>query len=417
MKITIRGPATLRGKIRLSGFKHSVIPIIASSLMTEKRVILKNVPNIKDVRILCKLFRIMGGYAKLDGNKLTIEMKNIKKVKLPPRLVGSVHGTIYLIPSLLARTGKVNISCPGGCKIGRRPLTNIAFVIRKLGAVVKFDKNIHAKVKSFIGDEIILNFKGEKYYSGATKAAIIAGSMAKGKTIIKNAFVGLEIVELANFLRMLGTKIRGDGTKQIIITGVKSLRGGNYSIAPDLIEFGTFSGVAAVTRSKIIASGISIDHLEYFKPEIDGFKKMGIKFKILNKKTILIDATKNLRGIKISSPPIYSDLQPIFSATLTTVNGKSEVIDNVWEKRFRYVNELKKMGADISLDGNKLSINGGKELYGKNVVAKDLRSVAALILAGLYAKGTTVIHGAEHLERGYENLVSKLKELGAEIKG
>lgn len=417
-KIIINGGRELEGNITLNGFKHSLAPIIASSLLTEKSITIKNVPRITDTFVLNDILCNLGVSSILKNHTLKIRAKDISPNNITNDNVSSIHGSLYLLPALLARTGKIKMSYPGGCKIGVRPIINTAFILRKFGAKVKFrNRMMEAYLEKPIATKIFLDFKYNKYYSGSTKSALILGSAANGITIIRNAYKAPDIIDLCRFLKRMGVEIEGEGTEKITINGNGNICGCKYEIMPDLIELGTFIGVAAMTQGTIAINNVSQSSLKYFDGHILSFSKMGIDF-IEENKDLIISCNKKLNSAKIIAEPypgIYSDLHPIFSSIMSISKGISIIEERVWENRFSYVKELRKMGAKISINNNKLVIGGIDRLKGCTVNANDLRAAAALVLAGLNAEGKTDINNSYHLERGYENFVGKLKQLGADI--
>jgi len=418
-KIIIRGGINLKGDVTLNGFKHALVPILASSILTDKTVIIQNVPRIKDTFVLTEILNNIGVYCELKGHTMKIRSRNpIPNDFLVSDLFSSIHGSLYLLPALLARVGRVKISYPGGCKIGVRPIKNVAFVLRRFGAKVKFkNKIIDAYLaKTPETTKIILNFKYNKYYSSATKSAIIMGALTK-RTIIKNAYRAPEIIDLAQFLKATGVNIEGAGTKEIQIEGAEDMKGCKYSIMPDLIELGTFIGAVGIAHGTITINNIPEQPLNLFGNHLSYFSKMGVDFYRKNKKLKIV-CDNRLKSVKIVARPypgIYSDLQPIFCAMMSTSVGCGEIKETVWENRFKYVKELKKMGAKIRVIGNKLVVKGVERLKGCILEATDLRGAAAMVLAGLNADGETVVNNAFHIERGYEDFDKKLKNIGAEI--
>lgn len=418
-KIIVNGGRKLEGNVTLNGFKHSLAPIIASALLTEKTVRIKNVPRIIDAFVLNNILCKIGVYSILKNHTLKIRAKDISLSNiLSNNIVTSIHGSLYLLPALLARTGKIRMSYPGGCKIGVRPIINTVFILRKFGAKVRFrNKMVEAFLEKPIATKITLDFKCNKYYSGATKSALILGSAANGITTIKNAYKAPDIIDICRFLKKTGVDIEGEGTEEIIIDGTGNMNGCEYELMPDLIELGTFIGAVAMTQGTINVNNISQHSLKYFDGHILSFSKMGIDFFEKNRK-LSVSCNKKLKSTKIIAEPypgIYSDLHPVFSSIMSICKGNSIIEERVWENRFSYVKELRKFGATISVNNNRLMIRGIDRLKGCTVNANDLRAAATLVLAGLNAEGKTCINNSYHLERGYENFVSKLKRLGDDI--
>lgn len=422
-KIEIEGGQRLNGSVKLNGFKHSMVPIIASSLLTNKPVKIENIPKIKDAITLNLILNCIGVSSRLENHTLKIEAKDVelgdKLVTDLSSLVSSIHGSLYLLPSLLIRTKNVKMPYPGGCKIGTRPVVNIAYILRKFGAKVKFkNRMIEASLKNPKPTKIDLRFKYEKYVSGATKAAIIMGSALDGETVITHAYSAQEVVDLCNFLENIGVEIEGKGTKNVTIRGSENLNGCSYELMPDLIEMGTFIGAAAMTLGSIKIENVPQYSLDFFRKHLDLFMQMGIKIS-RNNGGLNVSCDERVKAIDVITRMhpygISTDLQPIFSTIMSIAKGKGRVKETVWEKRFAHVSELRKMGAKMSLKKNELIINGVERLKGNEVEANDLRAAASLVLAGLNAQGKTTINRCSYLEHGYENFDGKLRALEANI--
>lgn len=410
----IRGGGKLRGEIRLSGAKHAVIPIIVSSLLTNKKVILRNVPRIEDVFTLCECLKILGAKILFKKNTLSIRVKNIKNINLPFSLINKMRGTYLFLPALLVRRGHVNLPLPGGDLIGNRPPCDYISPLRKLGAQIKFNgKIIKAEVEKFRSMKIVL--KKEKPRPAMTKEILIASVLGKGKTTIINPAMLPEIICLIKFLKLLGAKICIKKEK-IIINRVEFLRGGNFEIPFDRLELITFVSVAGVTKSKIAIKNVK-SILPSIKAEMNKFREAGIRF-FLRGNDLIVLGNQKLRGVKIQTGPyplFNTDSQSLFAPLLVGATGKSVIKEGIFKKRFEYAKELIKMGANIKIKNESILIKTPSQLKGARIKTKDIRGTAACIISALGAKGTTVIENPYWLDRGYENFDKKLSRLGAKI--
>ena len=415
--IEIQGGKSLTGHINISGAKNSALVLMAASILSEGKTNLLNVPKISDVEIMSDILIAMGINIKFKNNKLEINTESI--IKPPKNLFFDLHNALrasfFCIGPVLAKFGKAAIPMPGGCSIGARPIDEHIEALKKLGVKFQFDNNyVIAEVtnpnKKLIGS--LVNFQCKSV--GATETLIMAASLAQGKTILQNAAQEPEIIDLANMLNKMGAKVKGAGTDCITIEGVENLKGCEYEVMPDRIEAGTFLIAAAITRSIITLSPIEPKHL---KEVINKLEMSGCNFEYSNK-CLKIIPNQILNSVDITTMPFPgfpTDLQAPFMALMTTAKGISKIRETVFENRMHHVKELNRMGAKICLQDNIATITGVKNLHGSAVVGVDLRATAALALAGLSAKGKTIIQGLDHLERGYENFASKLTLIGAEI--
>ena len=415
--IEVQGGKSLNGHIQISGAKNSALVLMAASILSEGKTNLLNVPKISDVEIMSDILIAMGINIKFKNNKLEINTESI--IKPPKNLFFDLHNALrasfFCIGPVLAKFGKAEIPMPGGCSIGARPIDEHIEALKKLGVKFEFDNNyVIAEVtnpnKKLIGS--LVNFQCKSV--GATETLIMAASLAQGKTILHNAAQEPEIIDLANMLNKMGAKVKGAGTDCITIEGVEYLQGCEYEVMPDRIEAGTFLIAAAITRSIITLSPIEPKHL---KEVINKLEMSGCNFEYYNKYLKIIP-NQILNAVDITTMPFPgfpTDLQAPFMALMTTAKGISKIRETVFENRMHHVKELNRMGAKICLQDNIATITGVKSLHGSAVVGVDLRATAALALAGLSAKGKTIIQGLDHLERGYENFASKLTLTGAEI--
>lgn len=412
-KFCIKGPTKLSGKINISGSKNAALPIILSTLLTEKKVKIFNIPKLKDIDIAINLLKHLGAKILIKKSFLCIHAKKINSFYAPHNLVKVIRASIWILGPLLARCGKGKIFYPGGCKIGKRPINLHINGLEKLGAIIKIKKKyitayVNGKLK---GNYIVM----KKVSVGATITIMISSTLAKGKTIIDNAACEPEIIDTANFLNTIGAKIKGAGTKKIFIEGVKKLKGGKYSIIPDRIEAGTFLVAAAISRGKIICykiqPSILLSILKKLK-EAGAEIKTGIDWISLNMHG------KRPKSVTLTTSPypgFPTDMQSQFTLLNMISKGTGIITENIFENRFMHVSELIKMGAKAKIKNNQIICWGIKQLIGTKVVATDLRTAASLVLAGCIAKGITLIDCIYHIDRGYEFFEKKLKSIGADI--
>ena len=415
-KILVNNSGSLKGEVSISGAKNAVLPLMAATLLTDRECIIECVPKLADVAVMKEMLENFGANVINNNGTYKIRTKEIKKVSGDPHLVQELRASTMAMGPLLARCGKVIMPLPGGCAIGKRPIDLHLKGFKALGAKVNEDLKkevviIEAPSGGLVGDAIYLDFPSV----GATENILMAATLAGGTTIIENAAKEPEIVDLANQLNKMGAKIKGAGTDSIRISGVQKLSGAVHTVIPDRIETGTFMLAAAITRGKILIKNAIPGHV---RPIIAKLKECGVEIEIIDD-GIFVDATKNeLIGTDIKTlpyPGFPTDIQSPFMAFLATCKGSSIVRETVFENRFMHVVELNRMGADISTENREAYLPGGKKLHGAEVRATDLRAGAAMVLAGLVASGTTTISEIYHIERGYDNLINKFKNLGADI--
>ncbi len=406
----------LQGEVCISGAKNAVLPILAATLLSKEPCVIKDVPALKDVEIMSKLNEALGAIveAEPEKNKVTVEAEKMNCPKAPYDLVTKMRASILVMGPLLARLGKAEIFLPGGCAIGDRPVELHFKGFKALGAEIFMDEEegkVTAHADRLTGTDIYLDFPSV----GATENIMMAAAMAEGITLIENAAQEPEIVDLANFLNKMGGKIKGAGTDCIKIEGVENLHGAEHNVIPDRIEAGTFMVAAAMTRGQVLIRNILPDHV---RPIIAKLNECGVDV-IMGEEGMIVSAVdKQLVSTDIKTlpyPGFPTDMQSIFMALLTTVQGTSAVIETVFENRYMHVPQLKRMGASIKTDDRCAIIEGKKELRGNKVIATDLRAGAAMVLAGLVAEGRTEVSEIYHIERGYEHFVEKLQGLGADI--
>lgn len=407
----VEGGNKLTGEVKISGSKNASLPIIAATILNSNISKLYNVPNIKDTRVTLKILSLLGCKIKKNSGKIEINSKNITEKQIPESLMREARSTIILAGAILGRFKQVRFSYPGGCDIGSRPIDLHINSLKKLGIQVEEKAGeIECKCEKIIGSDINLDFPSV----GATENIILAATCAEGTTTITNAAMEPEIIDLVEFLNKMGAKITGAGTNEIKIIGVKKLKPVSYRIMPDRIEAGTFLCMIAGTGGKAKILNANSDHIV---PVMDKLKEAGCKFNI-NKSYIEIDAPKKLKSLEIKTMPhpgFPTDLQPIFGAMLANAKGTSIIIENIFENRYRYMGELKKMGAKITIEGKTAVIKGARKLNSACVECQDLRGGAALVLAAICARGTSVIRNMDYILRGYEDLDKKLVKLGANI--
>lgn len=402
----------LNGTVSISGAKNSALPILAATILTNEPLEIKNVPDLLDIRTMIEILKTTGKNVEFKNNTVKISGKSTNST-VPYELIRKMRASFNVAGPLAIMLGESKVSLPGGCAIGVRPVDFHIFGLKKLG----FNMNIeHGEVHSKIGNkekEVIINLPFPSV--GATEHLMTTAALANGITVIENAAMEPEIVDLQNFLNSLGTKIEGAGTRKIVITGVSSLHGGQYTVMPDRIEAGTYAIAIALTGGKGIIKDIIPEHLEILWETL---KETGTIVKIEKDKAI-IDGSNKKRGTNINIQPypgFPTDLQPQMLVYLSVAEGSSMVIENVFKNRFHHVDELVRMGADIKIIDGTAFINGVKRLSGTKVEGTDLRATAALILAGFVADGITEVHNDFHVLRGYENIVEKFRKLGGDIE-
>lgn len=415
-KLIIHGGHELHGRVKISGAKNAVLPIIAATLLAQdKPCVLDEVPYLNDVCTIAEVLRQLG--AKVDFNRqqhtLFVDSTVLKTVDAPYDLVRKMRASFVIMGPLLARYGKAKISMPGGCAIGTRPIDLHLKGFEALGAEIEIGHGfISATAPNGLkGTSIYLDFPSV----GATENIIMAACMAEGQTILENAAQEPEIIDLANFLNIMGAKIRGAGTNVIKITGVPKLIGHNYTIIPDRIEAGTYMVAVAMTGGDIYIENAISEHL---KPVIAKLNEAGVKIEE-DIDGIRVSCNNRPKAIDIKTlpyPGFPTDMQAQFMAMLTIADGTGLVTETVFENRFMHVDELKRMGACIKVDGRTSIVEGVPSLNGCQVKATDLRAGAAMVLAGLVANGETEVSYIHHIDRGYDNLVEKLCGLGADIR-
>jgi UDP-N-acetylglucosamine 1-carboxyvinyltransferase len=412
-KYIIKGGIKLNGTVRINGGKNASLPILAACILNGSLSIIHDVPVLKDISVMIEILQTLGADIVRKDRTLYINTEKIKTVEVPESLMRQMRSSIFLMGPLLSKYGKVRVSYPGGCEIGPRPVDLHLKGLALLGANIKERYGyIEGETERLKGTEIHLDFPSV----GATENLMMAAVLAKGSTVIRNAAKEPEIVDLQNFLNGMGACIKGAGTDTIKIEGVQELSCVEHTVIPDRIAAGTFLIAGAITGGRVILKNIISEHLESI---IAKLKEAGCKI-TSGEDSITIEGTLPPKPIDIIRtlpyPGFPTDLQAPIMALMSIADGTTVLTETVFENRFKHVDELRRMGANIKINGHTAIIKGVKTLTGAVVEGKDLRAGAALILAGLTADGTTVIEGVHHVERGYEQIETKLKALGAEIE-
>ena len=412
-KLEVFGAKKLKGQIKISGSKNASLPILAATLLSNKKVYLQNLPRVKDIETMVSLLQSLGSKISFNKNNLAIDNKKQNKNFASYSLVKTMRAGILVLGPLLAKFGKAKVSLPGGCAIGTRPVDIHLDALSKLGVKYKIVQGyVHAKApKGLIGSKI----RFPKISVGATENLIIAASYAKGTTVLSNCAIEPEIKDLVNFLKSMGCNINWISKRSIKIEGVSNVKEINYSVMFDRIEAGTYLIAAAVTEGNLKIQNVVP---KIIQTEINTLKKIGVKIKV-KKDEIHIVGNKKIKSIKIKTAPypgFPTDLQAQMMVLLCKANKQSVIKEDIFENRFMHVAELNRMGAKISTDGNKAKITGNINFEAAELMATDLRASVSLILAALTTKGKSVINRIYHLDRGYENIEKKLKKVGAKIR-
>ncbi len=411
-KYVIRGGKKLYGEVVISGAKNAVVAILPAAILSDEKCVIENIPNISDVTIILQILSEMGaGVRMLNKTTVEIDPTTLKNVPVPYEKAKLMRASSYFLGTLLGRFHEAHVSMPGGCNLGDRPIDQHLKCFAALGASYTIDGGmVNLSAERLIGNQIFF----DKNSVGATINAIMAAVKSDGLTIIENAAKEPHVVDLANFLNSMGADILGAGTDVIKIRGVKHLHGTTYSVIPDQIEAGTFMAAAAATKSDILIRNVIPKHLE---PITQKLVKIGVKVELFDDAVRVIGG-EGYVGTTVKTQPhpgFPTDMQPQMAAVLTCAKGASMVTESIFDNRFRYVDELRRMGANISVEGRVAVIEGVDGLKGAPVKATDLRAGAALIVAALGAEGVTEIYDIFHVERGYENMEEKLRSLGADI--
>ncbi len=412
-KLLIKGGKSLSGEIDCSGAKNAALPVIAASILSSDDITLKNLPYLQDITTMFELIGSMGADISLDEKmNFKLNTSNLSNLEARYELVKTMRASILVLGSMVAKYGYAKIALPGGCAIGTRPVNYHLNALEKLGAEISLDNGyIEAKAKKLIG----ANIEFEGVTVTGTENLMMAASLADGLTVLTNVAKEPEISDLADFLNSMGAKISGAGTDEIKIEGVEELNGTTFKIPADRIEAGTYLVAAAITNGKITIKKIDSARMGSI---IETLQKAGAEV-CLNENSISLDMTKNtIKPVDIVTAPFPgfpTDMQAQFTVLNCIGHGESSVKETIFENRFMHVQELNRMGTDITINGTTALINGVDSISGAQVMATDLRASASLILAGLIAKGETIVDRIYHIDRGYERIEEKLSNLGAEI--
>ena len=412
-KYVIQGGKRLVGEVKISGAKNAAVGILAASIMTDDDILIENIPDVWDINVMLDAIQVLGAkVTRINRNTVKINSKDANITELSDKNLGKMRATYYFVGALLAKHHKSKVIFPGGCNIGARPINLHLKGFSALGAkAYEEDGYIVTEADNLKGANIYLDVVSV----GATVNIMLAAVLSQGVTTIENAAKEPHVVDIANFLNSMGANIKGAGTDIIRIKGVKKLHGSNYSVIPDQIEAGTYMALATITKGDITIKNIIPKHLESISAKLLDCGNQVIAYdealRVIGSDDILPTTIKTM-----PYPGFPTDMQPQFACTLSLAVGKSKIEESIFENRFKYVEEIKKMGAVISIENSTLIIEGVKHLEGKKMVAPDLRAGAGLVLACLAAQGESEIDKIEFVERGYEDFVNKLRELGADIK-
>lgn len=402
----------LNGNVRISGAKNSALPILAATILSSEKLEIENVPDLLDVQTMIEILRKIGKKVIFENNKVTLN-GTVENHVVPYDLVRKMRASFNVAGPLAVILGESKVSLPGGCAIGVRPVDYHIMGLKKLGFEVEIEHGEVYIKKGKKEKEVIINLPFPSV--GATEHLMTTAALMEGTTVIENAAMEPEIVDLQNFLNSLGARIQGAGSRKIVIEGVNSLNGGSYKVIPDRIEAGTYAIAIAATGGKGYIEEIIPEHLEILWEIL---KETGTNV-IIEKNRVFVDGEGKKRGININIQPypgFPTDLQPQILVYLSLADGVSMVVENVFKNRFHHIDELVRMGADIRVVDGTAIVNGVKKLSGTKVEGTDLRATAALIIAGLVAEGTTEVHNDFHVLRGYENIVEKIRHLNGEIE-
>jgi UDP-N-acetylglucosamine 1-carboxyvinyltransferase len=413
-KLQIQGGVPLEGEVRISGAKNAALPILAATLLAEGTVSVGNVPHLQDVTTMIELLGRMGVSVTIDDKmRVEVDAGTIRDHVAPYELVRTMRASILVLGPLLARFGKADVSLPGGCAIGARPVNIHVDGLQQLGADILIENGyIRARASRLRGARLVL----ETVTVTGTENLVMAATLAEGETVIENAAREPEVVDLADFLNAMGAKIRGAGTDTIVIQGVERLTGASYDVLPDRIETGTYLVAGAITGGRVRVKGTRPDHLDAVVAKL---REAGAKVEVGDSWITLDMGGRRPRAVDIRTAPypaFPTDMQAQFAALNTVAEGVGAVTETIFENRFMHMLEMRRLGADIRIEGSTAIIRGVPKLTAAPVMATDLRASASLVLAGLIAQGATEIHRIYHIDRGYECIEEKLEQLGARIK-
>jgi len=404
----------LRGEVAISGSKNAVLPIMAAALLTSEPCVIRRVPNLSDVKFMSQILTWLGAQVRSEGDSLRIQARKIKGLG-DYDLIRKMRGSICVMGPLLGRLKRAAVSLPGGCVIGARPINLHLKGFEALGAKVTVEAGyVHARAKRLVGTAMFLGGRAGPTVLG-TGNVMMAATLAEGVTVIESAACEPEVVDLANFLNAMGAQISGAGSPTITITGVKELHGAEHEVIPDRIEAATYAVAAAATNGEVTLRGARADHM---RAVLDKLTDAGVDIE-RSSAGITVRRNGRLKPVDVTTLPYAgfpTDAQAQIMALMTLAPGISIITERIFESRFMHVSELTRLGADIEIEGPSAIVKGGKPLSGAPVMASDLRASAALVIAGLAARGTTQVNRVYHIDRGYENIDGKLRQLGARIE-
>ena len=409
----MNGGSPLVGEVAIGGAKNAALGILAAAIMTDEDVFIENLPDVKDINVMLEAIKAIGASVeRLDRHSVRINASSVKDVLVDDEFIRKIRASYYFIGALLGKYKSAEVALPGGCNIGSRPIDLHLKGFKALGAEIEIESG---RVKAHAIDLVAADIYLDTVSVGATINIMMAASLAEGRTVIENAAKEPHIVDVANFLNSMGADIKGAGTDVIRINGVKSLHGSQYSIIPDQIEAGTFMCAAAITKGDITVKNIIPKHMEAISAKL---MEMGCEVVEFDD-AIRVIAKNNQKATNIKTlpyPGFPTDMQPQITTALALATGSSLVVESIFENRFKYVDELARMGTNIKVEGNTAMVIGVEKLRGAALKAPDLRAGAALVLAGLAAEGLTTVDDIKYIKRGYEDFEGKLVSLGADIK-
>jgi len=410
-KLSIQGGTRLAGEVRVAGAKNAALPILAACLLTAAPVRISNVPQLNDVRTMVKLLQRMGVAVEAHAHAVTLDARHVAEPFAPYDLVKTMRASILTLGPLVARFGEARVSLPGGCAIGERPVDLHIKGLTAMGAEIAIESGyIHAKARRLEGTRIFM----DTVTVTGTENLMMAACLAQGTTVLENAAREPEVIDLARCLVAMGAKIRGHGSDVITIEGVSALFGVEHAVMPDRIEAGTFLAAAAATRGEVTLTGAPVESLDAVMEKL---REAGARIEAADS-TVRLSMAARPKAVSVRTAPhpgFPTDMQAQFIALNTVAEGTALVTETIFENRFMHVQELRRLGAHIDIQGNTAVVHGMEALAGATVMATDLRASASLVIAGLVADGTTVIDRIYHLDRGYEHIESRLGELGARI--
>ena len=411
--LVIKGGTPLKGDVKISGAKNAALPLMAATLLTRDECVLRNLPNLSDVQYMARILKSLGATVEMNRGTIRVQAKKIEGFG-DYDLIRKMRGSICILGPLMGRLNEAKVSMPGGCVIGARPIDLHLKGMRDLGAKVRVEAGyVHAKAAKLTGAESFLGGRCGPTVLG-TANVMMAATLASGTTVIHSAACEPEIADLADFLNAMGAKISGAGSPTITIHGVRRLRGAEHRVIPDRIETATYALAGAVTSGNVMIRGCNPGHLSAV---LDKMREAGVRLEA-GRNTLLIRPSKRLHSVDIATMPhagFPTDVQAQMMVLMLQSPGISIITERIFESRFMHVNELARMGANISIEGPSAIVKGGQPLSGADVMASDLRASAALVLAGMAANGITRVNRVYHIDRGYENIDGKLRALGANI--